>query len=195
MVLSWNTLSEGCGLSVRQCRTSMSKLIKSKEVTKQVTNKFQVITLVKWSQFQLDDTSVDRQVDRQMTDNRQTDDKQVTTTKEGKEIKELKEVEEDVFFTIETNFNKYLKNYKLVSAVIGNKKNKITDKNHLKSRLEQFSQRLSETGVHTKTWNDFTSHFLNWNKKTPEFTEASQNGQKDLSEGKELLNVKNKNKK
>jgi len=101
----------------------------------------------------------------------------------------------DVFFTIESNIEQYLKNYKIVSAVIRNKKNNFKNKPHLKQRLVQFSERLAETGEHTKTLKDFRSHFLNWNKKTPEFTEPSQNGQKDLSSGTELLNVKNPNKK
>ncbi|MEK0369710.1 MAG: DUF6291 domain-containing protein [Nitrosopumilus sp.] len=102
---------------------------------------------------------------------------------------------DDVFFTIESNIENYLKNYRTVTAVLRNQKNNLKNKPHLKQRLEQFGQRMTETGVHTKTWNDFTSHFLNWNKKTPEFTKSSENGEKDLSEGIELLNVINPNRK
>ena len=45
MVLSWETLSGRVGLSTRQCRTAMDKLISSGEVTRKVTNKYQLITL------------------------------------------------------------------------------------------------------------------------------------------------------
>jgi uncharacterized phage protein (TIGR02220 family) len=78
MVLSWDTLARESKLSVRKCRTAMSKLISSGEVTRQVTNKYQLVSLVKWEELQNDD--------RQMTNKRQTNDKQTTTTKETNNI-------------------------------------------------------------------------------------------------------------
>lgn len=87
MVTSWEHLSKDCGLSLRQTRTSMSKLESSGEVTRKVTNKFQLITLLKWEELQ----SNDNQVTAELTDGRQTNDKLSTTTKEHKEIKEVKE--------------------------------------------------------------------------------------------------------
>jgi hypothetical protein len=92
MVLSWKTLSEDVCLSVRQCRTAMEKLISSNEVTRKVTNKYQVISLVKWEEIQLNKTDVTNKASVE----RQTDDKQMTTTKEYKEIKEEKKL---VFFS------------------------------------------------------------------------------------------------
>ena len=41
MVLSWETLSKEVGLSSAQCRTAMTKLENSGEVTRYVTNKSQ----------------------------------------------------------------------------------------------------------------------------------------------------------
>ena len=87
MVLSWETLSNSIGLTVRQCRTAMSKLISSGEVTKQVTSKYQVVTLIKWEKFQIIDSVDDKEDDRQMTGERQANDRQMTTTKETKNIR------------------------------------------------------------------------------------------------------------
>ncbi|RLI34892.1 hypothetical protein DRO66_08080 [Candidatus Bathyarchaeota archaeon] len=88
IVLSWDTLSIGCGLTVQQTRTAMAKLTDSGEVTRKVTNKFQTVTLVKWDQMQSDIIDNNNQANRQITDKQQTNNKQtnrqVTTTKEVK---------------------------------------------------------------------------------------------------------------
>jgi hypothetical protein len=92
MVLSWATLSKSIGLSVKQCRTAMDKLISSKEVTKVSTNKFQVITLVKWDKIQLENGIEGKQEGKQMANKGQAEGKQRATTKERKENKELKNI-------------------------------------------------------------------------------------------------------
>jgi hypothetical protein len=65
MVLSWSTLSSGCGLSVKKCRTAMSKLEDSGEVTRLATSKFQVVRLVKWDKLQQIDDAEGKPVDKQ----------------------------------------------------------------------------------------------------------------------------------
>ena len=92
MVLSWETLSINSNLTIRQCRTAMQKLESSGEVTRDVTSRFQVVSLVKWEQLQEDD----RQVTANKAVERQADDRQVTITKETKEIKEIKELKETI---------------------------------------------------------------------------------------------------
>jgi hypothetical protein len=79
MVLSWGTLSKKVGLSLRQVRTAMQKLVESGEIVKKVTNRYQVVTLTKWEQMQI--------TEKKMTGRRQADDRQMTPTKETKEIK------------------------------------------------------------------------------------------------------------
>lgn len=105
MVLSWETLSSQCGLSVQQCRTAMDKLISSNEVNRKVTNKYQLVTLVKWDKIQLDlkDVTANQQA------NQQTNNNQVTTTKESKEIKEVPKKDFKIEFkeTLRPYKNKY----------------------------------------------------------------------------------------
>lgn len=88
MVLSWETLSTQTGLTIQQCRTAMSKLEASKEVTRQSTNRFQVVSLVKWDKLQSDN----KQITNKLIGKQQTNNKQITTTKEYKEYKETKEL-------------------------------------------------------------------------------------------------------
>ena len=86
MVLSWDSLSNACGLSVQQCRTAMTKLKNSQEVTIKSTNKYQVVTLMKWEQMQGSESEDNKQPNKQVTIKQQTNNKQVTTTKEVNNI-------------------------------------------------------------------------------------------------------------
>ena len=96
MVTSIAHLAEGSGLSVRSVRTALEHLKMTGEVTCETTNKYTVIKVVKWADFQGDDSLTDKQndtqADTQVTNKRQTNDKQTTTTKEYKEIKNEKKV-------------------------------------------------------------------------------------------------------
>lgn len=109
MVLSWKSLSVKSGLSIRQCRTAMDKLIDSGEVTKKVTNKFQLITLVKWDKLQSKDFNTDNQLVDKEADKRQTSgqssDRPMTTTKEVKEIKEVKKIKNKDYNTENSKFS------------------------------------------------------------------------------------------
>jgi len=52
LVTSWENLSKETGLSVKQLRVAMTKLEASQEVTRYATNKWQVVSLVKWEKLQ-----------------------------------------------------------------------------------------------------------------------------------------------
>lgn len=71
--------------------------------------------------------------------------------------------DDDVYYTLDTLIDRYLKNYDLVNAVIKNQKLKST--HQLQEKLREFNSHLSLTDKKTKTWADYTSHFLNWLKK------------------------------
>ena len=96
MVLSWSNLSESCGISIQKCRTAMSKLESSGEITRKTTNKYQVVSLVKWDKLQVTETERNNRFNNQTTTSQQSTNNQLTTTKEDKEDKEDKEHENDV---------------------------------------------------------------------------------------------------
>lgn len=70
---------------------------------------------------------------------------------------------DDVHQNIDTLFNAYLENTRLVEAVIKGKR--FSSEAELKVRLRLFNKHLEENGQFSKTWKDYTSHFLNWSKK------------------------------
>jgi hypothetical protein len=92
IVMSWDGLSKGIGLSVQSCRTAMKKLELSNEVTRKTTNRYQLVTLVKWEKLQEIKVSPSGKSTSKLTKKQQATNKQLTTTKESKEDKESKEV-------------------------------------------------------------------------------------------------------
>ena len=87
MILSWDTLSNSIGLSIKQCRTAMAKLESSGEVTRKAASRWQVVTLVKWEELQ----STENKRAGIGAGKGQDEGKQRATTKEEKESKEPKE--------------------------------------------------------------------------------------------------------
>lgn len=82
IITSLDRLAHETGLTVMQVRTALTKLKSTSEITSHSTSTFTHIQLVKWEQYQSNVTS-------QVTNQQQTDNKPITTTKEGnKEKKE-----------------------------------------------------------------------------------------------------------
>lgn len=187
MVLSWDTLSATSGMSKQQCRTAMKKLENSGEVNRVITNKFQVVELVKWEKLQqksVDVTDKQQTSNIQVTDNQHSSNRQVTPTKETKNNKKEKKEKNDYvgwqklaadsIFPIERLIRVYLADEKLTSAVISNKKNEFENITHLTKRMEEFKEHLEGNAVGLKTPKDFGSHFLRWHKKNKSETKKTQ---------------------
>lgn len=82
IITSLDRLSHETGLTVMQVRTALTKLKSTNEITSRSTSTFTHIQLTKWEQYQGNITS-------EITNQQQTDNKRITTTKEGnKEKKE-----------------------------------------------------------------------------------------------------------
>jgi len=101
LVTSINSLSQETGLTPRQIRTAVDKLLITEEIDRQTTNKYTIITVNNYNKYQV--------LDKQMTNKRQTNDKQMTTTKEYKNIrtKELNNKIESVYTPPNLNENDF----------------------------------------------------------------------------------------
>ncbi len=80
---SIKSLSVKTGLSERQVRTALDKLILTNELTSNSNNKYRIITVLNYNLYQ----TVDKQLDKQLTNERQTVDKPLTTTNKDKKEK------------------------------------------------------------------------------------------------------------
>jgi hypothetical protein len=74
-VTSLNSLSTETGLSVRQVRTALDKLVMTNELTNKSHTKYRILTVLKYDDYQ----TVDKQKSKQKANKRQGDDKQPTT--------------------------------------------------------------------------------------------------------------------
>lgn len=93
LITSNSKLASAVGLSVQNIRSSLNKLKIDNQITIKSTNKFQLITLVKWGELQNKDEATNKQKEPIPTNKQQTNNNQTTTTKEGKELKEIKNKE------------------------------------------------------------------------------------------------------
>ena len=140
MVLSWGTLSDGIGLTIKQCRTAMDKLESSGEVARKVTNKYQLVSLVKWEKFQIiQECRADKSADKGQAEGNQR-----ATTKEYKEIKNKRSSVLDI------------PSYSDFEAYALTKKPEI-DVNHLKAKFESWVELGWKDGHGNK--------ILNWKAK------------------------------
>ena len=92
-ITSLTKLSDETSLTIRQVRDSLNKLILTGELTIKTTNKYRIITINNWDEYQ----GYDKQSDKQMTNKTsvkgQTNDKQMTNkTTTDKEYKDKKHI-------------------------------------------------------------------------------------------------------
>ena len=85
---SIESLSLKSGLTIRQTRTALNKLISTGEVTSEVTNEGRLITVVKYDFYQSDALGATNETASEKASRRQTSDKRATTTEEREEYKE-----------------------------------------------------------------------------------------------------------
>lgn len=94
VITSLSKLSEETGLTVKQVRKSLERLIETNEITKETTNRYTLISIVKYADYQFNEKEAGKQKDKledtQKANEGQSKGNQRATTKELKEFKELK---------------------------------------------------------------------------------------------------------
>ena len=89
-LVSYSVLSDELGLSIQSIRTSINKLKSTGELTIKSTNKYTLITLTNWGIYQSLDNLLTSKLTSKLTNDQQTTNKRLTTTKEYKNIKNNK---------------------------------------------------------------------------------------------------------
>ena len=91
MVTSVAALVEFTGLTTQQVRTALKNLQSTKEITIKTTNKYSIITICKYEQYQTFDTNEQQTNNKQITNEQQTNNNN-GRNKESKNDKEEKEI-------------------------------------------------------------------------------------------------------
>lgn len=92
-VTSYKRLAEDLGFSVQQIRTALKKLESTGEITSTSTNKFTIVTVVNWENYQSDEDIFNTQSNNPTTNEQQTDNKRTTNEQQHrKNIKKNKKI-------------------------------------------------------------------------------------------------------
>jgi uncharacterized phage protein (TIGR02220 family) len=83
-ITSFGRISTDTGISLQTIRTLLKKFEKTNEINIQTTNKFSVITICKYEDYQTEEI----ETNKQLTNKQQTTNKQLTTNKNNKNNKE-----------------------------------------------------------------------------------------------------------
>ena len=153
---SLKRIHENTGLTYQQIRTSLSKLEKSGEINKQTTNKYSIITINKYNDYQ--------ELNKQTTNKQQTNNN-IKEYKEYKEYKEInnkesiskdipKKVEKKYFESLKVNtlFNEFLELRKKIKAVNSERAIK-TLVNKLNNYDEDTQYKMIENSI-VNSWKD-----------------------------------------
>lgn len=162
VVIGYQKLADELGFGVRRVRTAIDKLKSTNEVTTKSTNKFTIITIVNWREYQSGEIDTDTQNDthfnKQPTNNRQTTDKQPTNNRQQR--KNVKNVKNDKngkkregTRTPRGEFQNVLLSDSELSEL------KARYPKFYESKIERLSRYLASTG---KTYSDHYATLVDW---------------------------------
>lgn len=89
VITGLHKINQQTSLPIQKIRTSIKRLKSTNEITTKSTNKFTIITLNNWDDYQLELTSKSTS---KLTNNQQTTNKQLTTNKNYKNVKNDKNI-------------------------------------------------------------------------------------------------------
>jgi len=90
LMITLSELAKRTGLTIQQVRTALNKLKLTNEITIETSNKFTVVTIQNYEDYQNSNTRSNKPI----TNKEQTNNKPITNAYIYKEIKEIKEIEE-----------------------------------------------------------------------------------------------------
>lgn len=92
-ITSLKHLSEDLGFSTQQIRTAIKKLESTGEITSKSTNKFTIITVMNWENYQVDEENTNTVSNKPITNEQQTSNKPITNEQQHrKNVKNYKNV-------------------------------------------------------------------------------------------------------
>ena len=195
LVTSREKLAALLGKSEQNIRTALDKLVMTKEIVKQSTNKYTIITICNYDKWQSNDGFTNQQnnqqVNQQLTNEQPTTNQQLTTSKEREEYKEREEINNSLSphtcaYACESENPeevKWLAQMKrgFTAWQADACRTLKIDQETLTRYIEEFEvEQRAKSMVH-HSWADITSHFIDWGRIHRDF-ELKQ--QKQESYGK-----------
>ena len=111
-ITSYKSLSEELGFSVQQVRTAIKKLESTEEITSKSTNKYTLITVLNWENYQVEDETINTVSNNPITNEQQTNNKQTTNEQQHrKNVKNNKNVKNVKKYNTRTREESYPSGY------------------------------------------------------------------------------------
>lgn len=88
------SLKRDTGISTQTLRTCIKRLESTGEITNRSTNKYRIITIVNWEEYQSDDKKLTSKLTSKLTNNQQSTNKQLTANKNDKNVKKDKNIKQ-----------------------------------------------------------------------------------------------------
>lgn len=182
VVIGYQKLADELGFGVRRVRTAIDKLKSTHEVTTKSTNKFTIITIVNWREYQsgeIDtDTQNDTHFDKQPTNNRQTTDKQLTNNRQQrKNVKNVKNDKNGKKREDTRTPRGEFQNVFLSDSELNDLKTRYP--NDYETKIERLSRYLAATG---KNYNDHFATLLDWLHEDTAKEQPKEKRSYDISE-------------
>jgi biotin operon repressor len=152
-VTSQQKLADELNLSRKQIIGSLKKLEKTKEISKIGHNKYTLVTIVKYDDYQSLVVNEGQQRDNKGTSKAQQRD---TTNNSNNNNNSNKDI---VYYAVEENFSETMANEKYVDAFT---KKFNMSKERLETLYQEFNQHLIIVNDDVKSNQDYVSHFLSW---------------------------------
>lgn len=111
-ITSYKSLSKDLGFSIQQIRTALKKLESTEEITSTSTNKYTIITVMNWENYQIDEDYSNTQSNKPSTNEQQTNNKPSTNEQQHrKNVKNNKNVKKDKKYNTRTREGNYPNGY------------------------------------------------------------------------------------
>lgn len=149
-------LNKDTGISEQSIRTCLNRLKSTGEITIKSTNKFSLITIVKYEDYQDHKIKSTSKSTSKSTNDQQTTNKQSTTIEEVKEGKEIKNI---FFKEILLSQNIWMDSICI--------KHKLKLHSQIEPLLKQYETHLVATKQVHATEKEYAQHFSNWLGKQP----------------------------
>jgi DNA replication protein DnaD len=111
-------LSEETGISIQSIRTALNILKSTNTITIKSTNKFSIIQIVNYNQYQSEEEKLTSKSTSTLTNNQQTTNKQLTTNKNNKNDKNEKNIYKRKEILKNFIFDEKTQTYKFIGEVI-----------------------------------------------------------------------------
>ena len=163
LITGLNSLHKATGISFQTLRTCLKRLEKTKEINMQSTNKYSIITICNYDEYQMKQQSTNKLPNKQLTSNQQTTNNK-QEYKEGKEVKKyIDDSELNLLFIDFLNMRREIKKpatNKAIELLIAKLKKLSSDKETQKAIIEQSIiknyQGLFAVSEYKKSHNEFT---------------------------------------